>query len=54
MKAWLARLVASLPGSRWLPERVARICASIHTKLLAAFLGIVVLLIVLGAVGIAA
>lgn len=51
MSEWTERLTASLPGSRWLPERVARIPATIHTKLLTAFLGIVVLLVTLGAVG---
>ena len=54
MKTWLAQLLAKLPGSRWLPERMARIRASIHTKLLVAFLSIVVLLVALGAVGISA
>ena len=51
MRAWLARTADRLPGSRWLPEQVARIRASIHTKLLVAFLGIVVLLLALAAVG---
>lgn len=51
MKAWLARIAAALPGARWLPGQVARIRASIHTKLLVAFLGIVFLLLALAAVG---
>ena len=51
MKLRVTRLVDKLPGARWLPERVARIRASIHTKLLAAFLGMMALLVVLGAVG---
>jgi signal transduction histidine kinase len=51
MNVWLARSLAKLPGSRWLPMQVARIRASIHTKLLVAFFSIVVLLIALAAVG---
>jgi len=51
VKALLARFADSIPGSQWLPERMARIRASIHTKLLVAFLSIVVLLVALGAVG---
>ena len=35
----------------WLPRLVARVPAAVHTKLLAAFLAMVVLLISLGAVG---
>jgi len=35
----------------WLPRLVARVPATVHTKLLAAFLVIVVLLIIVGAVG---
>ena len=35
----------------WLPRLVARVPITVHAKLLAAFLAIVVLLIVLGAVG---
>ena len=35
----------------WLPRLVARVPATVHTKLLAAFLAIVVLLIIVGAVG---
>ena len=35
----------------WLPQLVGRIPVTIHTKLLAAFLGIVALFVVLGAVG---
>ncbi len=54
MKGRFARLAKTLPGARWLPERVARIPASIYTKLLVAFLAIVVLLVVLGAVGLGA
>jgi signal transduction histidine kinase len=54
VKAWLVRLAGELPGSRWLPDRVARTRASIHTKLLVAFLGIVVLLVALGGVGLSA
>ena len=37
--------------TEWLPRLVARIPATVHAKLLAAFLAITVLLIVLGAVG---
>ena len=51
MTPWLERLTAKLPGSRWLPARVAGIRASIRAKLLVAFLSIVMLLIALGAVG---
>ena len=51
MKEWLPRLVARVPGSDWLPRLVARVPVSIHAKLLAAFLAIVVLLITVGAVG---
>ncbi len=54
MKGQFARLAKTLPGAHWLPERVARIPASIYTKLLVAFLAIVVLLVVLGAVGLGA
>ena len=35
----------------WLPRLVARVPATVHAKLLAAFLAIVVLLIAVGAVG---
>ena len=35
----------------WLPRLVARVPASVHAKLLAAFLAIVILLITVGAVG---
>jgi hypothetical protein len=35
----------------WLPRRVARIPASVHTKLLVAFLSIVVMFVALGAEG---
>ncbi len=45
------RITDKLPGAKWLPAQVAHVRASIHTKLLVAFLGIVVLLIGLGAVG---
>jgi hypothetical protein len=45
------RLFSNLPGTRWLPEWVARIPASINAKLLVAFLGSAVLLVVLGTVG---
>ncbi len=44
-------LVPIIIAARWLPERVARIPVSINTKLLVAFLGIVALVVVLGAVG---
>ena len=54
MMARVAWLVEKLPGALWLPKRVARIRASIHTKLLVAFLSIVVLVVVLGAVGVGA
>ncbi len=37
--------------TEWLPRLVARVPATVHTKLLAAFLAIVVLLIAVGAVG---
>jgi hypothetical protein len=37
--------------TEWLPRLVARIPATVHAKLLVAFLAIAVLLIVLGAVG---
>ena len=37
--------------TRWLPRLVARVPATVHAKLLVAFLAIVVLLITLGAVG---
>jgi len=50
MKEWLPRLVARLPGSFWLPWVVARVPASIHAKLLAAFLVIVLLLIIVSVV----
>jgi GAF domain-containing protein/HAMP domain-containing protein len=42
------RIVAA---TQWLPRLVARIPATVHAKLLAAFLAIVVLLIILGVVG---
>jgi hypothetical protein len=42
---------ARLPGAKWLPHRVARIRASIQTKLLIGFLVIVGLLVTLGAIG---
>ena len=42
------------PLLRWLPDAVARAPASVHAKLLAAFLTIVGLLIVVGAVSLAA
>ena len=38
-------------ATQWLPQLIARIPASVHAKLVAAFLAIVVLLITLGAVG---
>jgi two-component system, NtrC family, sensor kinase len=38
-------------ATRWLPRLVARVPATVHAKLLVAFLAIVVLLITLGAVG---
>ena len=38
----------------WLPRRVARIPASVHAKLLVAFLAIVLLLIIVAGVGLAA
>jgi signal transduction histidine kinase/HAMP domain-containing protein len=38
-------------ASQWLPRLVARVPATVHAKLLVAFLAIVVLLIALGAVG---
>jgi len=50
MKDWLPRLVARVPGSDLLPRVVARIPASVHAKLLVAFMAVVVLFIVLGAV----
>ena len=37
----------------WLPRRVARLPISIHTKLLAAFLAMVILLVVMGSVSLA-
>jgi signal transduction histidine kinase len=40
--------------ANWLPQRVARVPASVHLKLLAAFLVIVLLLITVGAVGLEA
>ena len=46
-----SRLVANLSHFLFLPERVARIRTSIHTKLLVAFLGIAALLVALGAIG---
>ena len=54
MKGRAARLLGHLPGARWLPDRVARIRASVRTKLLTAFLSMVALLVVLGAVGLGA
>ncbi len=54
MNVLLARLIDSLPGSRWLPKQVAMIRASIHAKLLVAFLSIVALLVALGVVGLSA
>ena len=54
MKVQAAWLVDKVPGARWLPERVARIRAGIHAKLFFAFHGIVVLVVVLGAVGLGA
>ena len=51
MIEWFSRLVARLPLSDLLPRLVARVPLKIHAKLLAAFLAIVVLLIVVGAVG---
>ena len=45
------RLVAA---TQWLPRLVARVPATVHAKLLVAFLAIVVLLILLGAVGLQA
>jgi signal transduction histidine kinase/HAMP domain-containing protein len=41
-------------ATQWLPRLVARVPATVHAKLLVAFLAIVVLLIVLGAVGLQA
>ena len=38
----------------WLPRRVARIPASVHAKLLVAFLAIVLLLVIVAGVGLAA
>ena len=40
--------------TRWLPRLVARVRASVHTKLLAAFLAMVALLIAAGGVGLRA
>jgi len=51
MSSIFEALTNRLPGARWLPRCVARLRASIQTKLLAAFLAIVALMIVLGAVG---
>ncbi|MGE5848620.1 MAG: GAF domain-containing protein, partial [Candidatus Methylomirabilota bacterium] len=51
MKEWLPRLVARVPVMGWLPRLVARVPATVHAKLLAAFLVIVMLLIAMGAVG---
>ncbi|MDH3688700.1 MAG: ATP-binding protein [Gammaproteobacteria bacterium] len=45
------RVVAGIPAAEWLPQLVARVRATVHTKLLVAFLGIVVMLVALGAVG---
>ena len=39
--------------TRWLPHLVARVPATVHAKLLVAFLAIVILLVTLGAVGLA-
>ncbi len=49
--AFFAQIIDSFPGAQWLPERIARIKASVYIKLLVAFLGIVILMVVLGAVG---
>src|SRR5690349_8752578 len=46
-----APILRLLSKVEWLPRLVARIPATIHVKLLTAFLAIVVLLIVVGAVG---
>ena len=51
MREWLPKFVRRVPGSDWLPRLIAWLPVSIHAKLLAAFLAIVVLLITLGAVG---
>jgi signal transduction histidine kinase len=50
----LSRLIAQIPGTQWLVRLVARVPATIHAKLLIAFLVMVVLLIAVGAVGVQA
>ena len=52
--ALFAQIIENLPGAHWLPERIARIRASVYVKLLVAFLGIVILMVVLAAVGLRA
>src|SRR3990170_456906 len=51
MGHWLERLTARVPGADPFVRIVARVPASVHAKLLAAFLVIVVLLIAVGATG---
>ncbi len=51
MREWLPTLIRRVPGSDWPPWLIARLPVSIHTKLLAAFLAIVVLLIIVSTVG---
>jgi len=51
MREWLPKLIRRVPGSDWPPRLIAWVGVSIHTKLLAAFLAIVVLLVTLGVVG---
>ena len=47
----LSPQVPPIAATRWLPRRVARARATIHTKLQAAFFTVVVLFVALGAVG---
>ncbi len=51
MREWLPTLIRRVPGSDWPPWLIARLPVSINTKLLAAFLAIVVLLIIVSTVG---
>ena len=51
MREWLPTFIRRVPGSDWPPWLIARVPVSIHTKLLAAFLAIVVLLIIVSTVG---
>ncbi len=48
----LSRLIAQIPAVQWLVRLVARLPATIHAKLLVAFLAMVALLIAVGAVGV--